>query len=621
MIGSENTDVVSGVERRMRIGPRAGQRLHDLLNEAATAATLPPSLSLIRGLFDMVSADLCILDDAGHWLVAHQSVCDLLEGVPEAAADILTNSPADSPADSPHEIALDGRFSDYLVPADRERFQRALCEADGIKQSIEVARLARSAAETDLPLALEIVSIRLHPNSDNPSRVSIVSIVGASAPLPTVSVNNSQGFDALTLLPDRSAFEARLQTLLQSRPGTQSFALLFVDLDRFKLVNDALGHYIGDRLLHGAAERMRAVLQEADTLARFGGDEFTILLPDAGSRQAAEAMARALLTQLNQPLEIDGHELFVGASIGIALFPEHGRTVAKLIKNADGAMYHFKRNGKNGYAFYEDDLQSGLLDRVNLEQDLRSALHRKIFRVFYQPIVCLRTGKVLAVEALARWPHEVLGLLLPEDFMSVAEETNLVATIDAFVAATAMRQLRQWRQQFPDLILALNVSSNRLESSSFAAQVMTALKAHALPPESLKLELSERDVIPEVSQIETKLRSLRNHGVRIAVDDFGTGYSSLAVLRSLPVDSLKIERSFVRDIGGDGQPATFVDAIIAMGTGLQLEIIAEGVETATQIRYLRESGCEQGQGYLFSEPLPADPMRALLENGFAHKVR
>jgi diguanylate cyclase (GGDEF)-like protein/PAS domain S-box-containing protein len=432
-------------------------------------------------------------------------------------------------------------------------------------------------------------------------------------------INFQAYHDLLTHLPNRALLKDRLGlAIAQAQRNKRKLATMFLDLDRFKLVNDTLGHTVGDRLLKAVASRLHSCLRSGDTLSRFGGDEFTLLLPEVRTRDDVVVIAEKILARLNEPFVIDGHELFVGASIGIAMYPEAGETGESLVQNADIAMYYVKSRGKNGYQFFSDEMNHQFSTRLNLERELRNALIQGEFEVFYQPQVSLEDGHITGVEALVRWRHAVRGLIEPAEFLPLAEETGLILQIDECVQSQAFHDVAAWRRNgFGDMLLSVNMTAAQIEQESFISKFVSALGASGLSADCVKLEITESTLMQDVEVIIPKLKEVQALGAQIAIDDFGTGYSSLAYLQQFPINTLKIDRSFVGDIRADDSGASIVDAIVAMARGLRLDLIAEGVENRTQLRYLREQGCVEVQGYVFSPAVPADELAALLsENSF-----
>ncbi len=422
--------------------------------------------------------------------------------------------------------------------------------------------------------------------------------------------------DLLTQLPNRALFKDRLSLGIAQATRNQSrLAVMFLDLDRFKIVNDSLGHAMGDRLLKAVATRLSNCLRKGDTLSRFGGDEFTLLLPGIRSDEDVEVIARKILDELNAPFLIDGHELYIGASIGIAVFPEAGEAAQTLIENADIAMYQIKTQRQGGYQFFSEEMTRRFSTRQSLEQELREAIEGEEFEVFFQPCVQLADGRIDAVEALLRWRHPRRGLLLPAEFLPLAEEANLSARLDQWLQRTAFRIVAGWRNGgHSSLRVAVNLSAHSLGQPRFVEQFLELLTECGLDPRAVEVELTEALLARDIDTLAPKLEDLRARGVAVTIDDFGTGLSSLSYLQRLPLDTLKIDGSFVQGVRLD-EEAGMVTAIAGLGRGLRLEVVAEGVESRAQLLNLRRIGILRAQGYLFAKPVDARRMLALLDNG------
>ncbi|WP_417547090.1 EAL domain-containing protein [Marinobacter segnicrescens] len=422
--------------------------------------------------------------------------------------------------------------------------------------------------------------------------------------------------DLLTRLPNRALFRDRLNMALNhASRHQQQLAVMFLDLDRFKIINDTLGHTVGDRLLQAVTQRLERCLRKGDTLSRFGGDEFTLLLPAVPDREHAAVIANKLIDTLREPFVLDNQDIYIGVSIGIAMFPEAGDTIEQLIRNADLAMYQVKTRGKDGYCFFDSSMTVDTGERLTLERDLRRAISEGELRVHYQPQVCLRTHRITGLEALVRWQHPERGLLMPADFLPLASETNLISEISHQVLAFACEEVGQWiAAGHQDLRLAVNLSPVQVEHPLFTERLMSQLRQIGFPPANLEIEITENVIMNDLEQVSHTLRELARHGVRIAIDDFGTGYSSLSYLHHLPIHTLKIDRSFVHGIRSGNDGACIVNAIIAMAQGLKLEIVAEGVETQDQLDYLSTSDCNLVQGFLFGRPQPGYTVTELLDH-------
>jgi diguanylate cyclase (GGDEF)-like protein/PAS domain S-box-containing protein len=414
--------------------------------------------------------------------------------------------------------------------------------------------------------------------------------------------------DALTGLPNRALFEDRLSVALaQARRHNQMLAVMFLDLDHFKTVNDTLGHSGGDKLLQSVAQELTLLVRDGDTVARVGGDEFTLLLPNITRMDDATNVAERVLEMLRQPRLLGGHEFQVGTSIGITVFPADGQDAERLLRNADTAMYRAKERGRDNYQLYTPAMNARIIERLALENDLRHALERQELFLLYQPLVEVASGRIVGAEALLRWQHPERGTVLPDEFIPFAEETGLILPIGDWVLETACLQNSRWQEDgHPPIRVTVNLSARQLQQEHLVATVSRVLSAAALEPRYLQLEITEGAVMTNVEHIIAMLYELRTMGVGIAVDDFGTGYSSLSYLKRFPIDAVKIDRSFVRDLATDPNDAAIVTTVIAMSRSLNLKVIAEGVETERQLEFLRDRGCDEFQGYLFGRPVPAD---------------
>ncbi len=420
--------------------------------------------------------------------------------------------------------------------------------------------------------------------------------------------------DPLTELPNRALFLDRLtQALARASRRGEPLAILFLDLDRFKLVNDSLGHAVGDRLLIAVGERLRDCVRPGDTVARLGGDEFTILLDGLADRTEAEAMVAAVASALETPFALAGREAAVTASIGVAFAgEEHGRP-EDLLRDADVALYRAKQRGKACHAIFEGSMRSGLRERVALEADLRRALDGRALTLAYQPIVALATGHLVTVEALARWDHPERGPIPPSEFIAVAEDAGLIGALGRWALEEACVQGRAWVERLPEpLAVSVNLSARQFQEPGLVEAVAGLVQMAGLTPGQLQLEITESAVMSDLEAAVRTLRQLKGLGTRIALDDFGTGYSSLSYLRRLPIDVLKIDRSFIGGLERDAGDAAIVEAMLAVARAMGLTVVAEGVETAGQVARLRELGCDLGQGFYFGAPQPAAAIETLL---------
>lgn len=421
--------------------------------------------------------------------------------------------------------------------------------------------------------------------------------------------------DSLTSLPNRLMFSHKLtQSLARCRRSGAGLAVMFMDLDRFKGINDTFGHNVGDRLLEQVAARLTNSLRKVDIVARMGGDEFTIILTDVKSNKDVADAAKKILHAISRPLVLEGRELLITTSIGIAMYPSQGDNAETLVRNADAAMYKAKEQGKNTYCFYTDSLNAAAMHKVTMEADLRKALDRGELVVYYQPVMELRTGKIVGTEALVRWQHPELGLVSPNSFIPLAEETGLIIPLGEWVLRTACAQNKAWQDAgSPPLRVAVNVSPRQFQQGDLAATVMEILDQTGLEPKYLELELTEGALVQNFDATTAALRRLKEMGVRISIDDFGTGYSSLNYLKRFPVNTVKIDQSFVRNINTNPDDAAIAGAVVAMAHNLKLSVTAEGVETLEQLEFLKSLNCDRMQGYFVSEPVPADDIIYLLK--------
>jgi diguanylate cyclase (GGDEF)-like protein/PAS domain S-box-containing protein len=419
--------------------------------------------------------------------------------------------------------------------------------------------------------------------------------------------------DSLTDLPNRTLLNDRLdQAMMRARRGGSTVAVLFIDLDRFKHINDSLGHAVGDELLRSVARRLQACVRSSDTVSRQGGDEFLILLADVVHPHDAAVCAEKIIAALEAPHGIAGQDLRISASIGIATFPHDADDAETLMRNADFAMYQAKHSGRNNYQYFRPDMNANAMERQSVELDLRQAIARQEFVLNYQPKVNLATGALVGVEALIRWHRPHRGVVLPARFIPVAEESGLILPIGRWTLDTACRQARAWQDGgLPPVSIAINVSAVELRGKDFLSNVRQILEQNRLEPRFLELELTETFMMQDWRSTAEILRALKSLGVRIALDDFGTGYSSLSYMRRFPIDALKIDQSFVRDMTSDADDASIVSAVINMGRSLNMGVIAEGIQTRDQLEFLRDRQCPEGQGFYFGAPVPAAELTEL----------
>jgi diguanylate cyclase (GGDEF)-like protein/PAS domain S-box-containing protein len=425
-------------------------------------------------------------------------------------------------------------------------------------------------------------------------------------------------YDPLTGLPNRALFSDRLGHVLSRRGRQTATAVYFLDLDRFKRINDSLGHGAGDEVLREVAQRLHGVVRPEDTVARFGGDEFTVLCESVGGVLEAVSIADRLQRPLREPLRAGGAELRLSESIGVALIePSEDRDGQRLIEDADAAMYRAKERGGARTELFDTAMRDNAVRAMAIEQELQQALERNELCLYYQPGVDLRSGRVVGAEALVRWEHPQRGLIVPERFLGVAEETGLIVPLGAWVVAAACRQLAEWQQrpETAELHLSVNLSARELTHPDVVSTVLSCVRESGVDPHSLTIEVTESTAMADGDTGFRALRDLSGEGIRVAIDDFGTGYSSLEQLRRMPVDIVKVDRSFVSGMSADSTDRELVAAVVGMGRALKLCVVAEGIETNEQADALREMGCDIGQGFLFAKPLPEAEFAPLAQSG------
>lgn len=420
--------------------------------------------------------------------------------------------------------------------------------------------------------------------------------------------------DTLTGLPNRTLLQDRItQAIGYAERMQREVAVLFLDIDRFKNINDSLGHATGDEMISILARRLRGAIRQSDTVARVGGDEFVIVLTDIIRESDITQVLPNLIAAINQPILVEGHELSVTASIGISTYPHDGRDVTSLLKNADTAMYQAKEAGRNAFRFYAHEMNANAVDRLRLENDLRNAIKGNELMLHYQPQVDVDSGRIVAAEALLRWNHPRHGLISPADFIPMAEETGLIVPIGEWVLRQVCSQLRSWDEAgLPSTVVAVNLSPRQFHQSNIVEMVATALQDFDLTPQRLELEITESSLMRNPEEAADLLEQLSQMGFSLSVDDFGTGYSSLGYLKRFPLNALKIDRSFVADIETNQNSGSIASAVIALAHSLGLKVVAEGVEKMAQMEYLRSLKCDFLQGYLYGRPMPADEFMALL---------
>lgn len=429
-------------------------------------------------------------------------------------------------------------------------------------------------------------------------------------------------YDTVTHLPNRYAFNHKLQQLLDEAITRKSvLALLVLDLDDFKVINDTLGHYVGDTLLRMVAQRLISVVRHEDVIYRVGGDEFAMIIHHAEDVERVSVIAEKFIRVLSEPFILNDRNLYVGVSIGASICPKDGNDVAQLLRNADAAMYHAKSHGKNKFQLFSEEMHYKSTTRLTLEAELRDALEQGQFELCYQPQVSLQSRRLVGAEALIRWNHPIKGMLLPTEFIPIAEDTGLIVPIGEWILRTACEDVRTWHEQrYRPIRLGVNLSGRQFREEGLIDLVTRILRETQADPDMLEFEITESVLMDDAESTVARLTSLSDMGIHLAIDDFGTGYSSMSYLKRFPVERIKIDHSFIRDIPHDPDDVAITVATIQMARGLKLEVVAEGIETGAQSQFLREQGCDIGQGYLFSPPLNKNEMENLLKSGQAMAV-
>ena len=546
-----------------------------------------------RRMFERNLTGLYVAQADGHILACNETFAQILG---YASSKALLEHPEGAEAVTAmfhaHLRQESAPGSNQILNAEH-RFQRS----DGSWRSVLVnIRIARAADKSSALLEGGIVDI-----SDRKAAEEQVKFLAY--------------YDSLTGLPNRSLLKDRLtKALASARRHKEKVAVLFLDLDRFKIVNDSLGHSSGDLLLQEVALRLKKLGREEDTIARVGGDEFLIALTSIEGPDGAASAAERILIEMQKEFSVEGHSFCIGCSIGISIFPEHGQDDETLIKNADAAMYLSKENGRNTYRFFTEELNIQVVERLNLESNLRQAIERNELFLVYQPQFNIATRRIAGVEALLRWNHPQLGMVPPDRFIPVAESSGLIVSIGEWVLRTACIQARKWQDAgFLVQTVAVNVSAVQFRQEGFCAMVKSVLADTGVAPQHLELELTESLLLSNADLIFALLEELKKMGLKLAIDDFGTGYSSLSYLRQFPVSKLKIDGSFIEEVAVNSDDAAITAAIIDMAKALNLRVIAECVETQAQFSFLEEHGCDEIQGYYFSKPLlPAEVDELLL---------
>jgi len=470
--------------------------------------------------------------------------------------------------------------------------------------------------------AIEDSAAPIHDRDGHGTGAVIVFHDVSAARSMSLQMSHLAHHDFLTDLPNRMLLNDRLtHAIASARRYHQKLAVLFLDLDGFKHINDSLGHAIGDKLLKAIGERLLAGVRKSDTVSRLGGDEFVVVLSSIEHSEVAALSATKIIAAAIAPYSIDQQDLHVSVSVGISIYPDDGAEAEALIQNADNAMYHAKEHGSNNYRFFQEDMNVQAVRRQALEASLRRALERHEFELHYQPKIDLKSGKITGVEALIRWRHPERGLILPAEFIPIAESCGLIVPIGRWVLAEACTQAREWQSAgLPEIPVAVNISSVEFRDKNFLENLRATLNETGLDPCHLELELTESVLMQHVESTAFVLGELRAMGVHLAVDDFGTGYSSLSYLSQFPINSLKIDKLFVQGITSERDDAPIISAVINMGRSLMQRVIAEGVETREQLAFLQSRGCDEGQGYYFSHPVVAEQFAKMLETGMSTTV-
>ena len=528
---------------------------------------------------------------------------------------ILFNPTAEAIFGCPAAEAVGGSVERFIPPRLRDAWRAYLAEF--LAGGRRVIRMGDHA---------EIAGLRAD-GEEFPVELSLARITHSGPPLYSAVLNDVSARrrdaarllalandDPLTALPNRALFHQRLQrALLRAQRFNEGVAVLVIDLDRFKNVNDTLGHEVGDRVLQAVADRLKAGVREVDTVSRLGGDEFAVLVENVTETRIVATIAGKLLKEIAEVLMLGGHEYQITASIGISAYPADGSDATTLLKNADIAMYRAKEQGKNNVQFYAAEMNAHSMARLSLETGLRHALDRGEFLLHYQPKVDIASGRIVGMEALVRWMRPQLGMVSPAEFIPLAEETGLIVPIGAWVLRAACERNSAWqRLGMAPLRVAVNLSARQFVQANLVSEVARVLDASRLAPASLELEITESMVMDNPERAIQTLRQLKSMGIALAIDDFGTGYSSLGYLKRFPIDNIKIDRSFIKDIPRNADDATITRTIIDMTHNLRLRVVAEGVETAAQLDFLRRHGCDEMQGYYFSRPLAEDAFLALV---------
>jgi diguanylate cyclase (GGDEF)-like protein/PAS domain S-box-containing protein len=556
-----------------------------------------------RSMFEQAAVGITLTQLDGKFAQVNQRFASLLGYTPEELSQLNFQK-----VTHPDDLAVELPMLDRLLRGESEtytmekRYLRKDAETRWINVTVSIRRDADGAPRQFIAVA-EDISARKQVEEDLRSQQLRAQYLASH--------------DSLTGLPNRSLLHDRLNhAIAHAHRANRMVAVMFLDLDRFKLINDTLGHKSGDLLLQTMGGRLQEIMREGDTVARLGGDEFVILVEDLANEEEATNIAEKVLAQISVPAPLDGHQLVLSTSIGVSVYPKDSQNAHVLLKQADTAMYQAKETGGNGLRYFDPEMNSHVFQRLVIENGLRRALELDELALRYQPMVDLKTGRIVGMEALVRWNHPEKGLLGPDEFISVAEETGLIIELGECVLRKACKQQQEWHEHgLPGVRMAVNLSAKQFGPRNLVSRVRAVLDETGMDPSLLKLEITETGLMQDVARTQDALLELSAMGIELAIDDFGTGYSSLSYLKTLPIDTLKVDRSFVNDVAVDTDDAAIVSATIRLAHSLGLRVIAEGVETLTQLSFLALQRCDEGQGYYFSSPLAPGDMENLLRAG------
>lgn len=586
--------------------------LHRSLHYAIERKRVEEKLRLAATVFENTLEGILITDAKTNIISVNQALCSITG---YSAEEIIGNTPNIIKSER-HSHAFFRQLWDILNKTGQWRGEIWNRRKNGeiFPTWVNISVVPNSSASNTAPASVQ---------SHNTSHYVAVFTEITELKLSEERLNYLAHHDPLTGLPNRLLFHDRLeQAVFQAQRNKCMVAVMFLDLDRFKAINDTLGHVIGDELLVAVAERLKRCARESDTIARLGGDEFAVIITQINHEEDVGQIAKKIIQTLSSVYSVGGYEVFITASIGINLYPGIDNDRGKLLENADVAMYHAKQYGRNNYKFYSADMNAVAFERLMLETNLRRALERQEFRLYYQPQIDMQSGIVNGVEALIRWQHPDLGLVSPLEFIPLLEETGLIIPVGEWVIRTACEQIREWLDaEFPPLTMAVNLSARQFRQPNLIEMIEQMLHEFKIPPELLELELTESVMMDNMEETVEILKKLKLLGLKIAIDDFGTGVSSLGYLKHFPIDTLKISHDFVLNLPADSADASIASAVIGLARNMQLSSVAEGVENQGQMDFLRGQDCERIQGFLFSRPIPPEQMTDLLANWQAMAVK